>query len=64
MKINEMTGERVKNNSNRVVFLIFFFFVWCVWCEVKKRVALKKKMSGVEKKNGMESKAKSDDREY
>ena len=54
-----MTGERVKNNSNRVVFLIFFLFlfVWCVWCEVKK-------MSGVEKKNGMESKAKSDDREY
>ena len=37
MKINEMTGERVKNNSNRVVFLIFFFFfLCCVWCEVKK----------------------------
>ena len=40
MKINEMTRERVKNNSNRVVFLIFFFFIWVVWS---------KKMSGVEK---------------
>ena len=60
MKIIEMTEERVKNNSNPVVFLILilflFLFVWCVWCEVKKWVVLKK--------NGMESKAKSDDREY
>ena len=60
MKIIEMTEERVKNNSNPVVFLILIFFlflfVWCVWCEVKKWVVLKK--------NGMESKAKSDDREY
>ena len=31
--------------------------MWCVWCEVKK-------MGGVEKYNGVESKAKSDDREY
>ena len=52
MKINEMTGERVKNNSNRVVFSNFFFFFYL--CGV----------SGVEKLNGMESKAKSDDREF
>ena len=41
MKINEMTGGRVKNNSNREVFF-FFSFVRCVWCRLKK-------MSGVEK---------------
>ena len=41
MKINEMTGGRVKNNGNRVDFF-FFLFVWYVWCQVIE-------MSGVEK---------------
>ena len=53
MKINEMTGERVKKNSNRVVFLIlFFYFYLCgVWCKVKKWVVLKNKMGWRAKRN-------------